>query len=541
MAYRNLDEFLIRLEQADDLIHHTSHPITESVIYERSVDSATQPEQDNHVLWFEGMNNSPFPVVTNIFSTERRMAWGFRLDNLTQLEQRLAKLLDPSIPNGFGGLMQRAGDFFSVFRSISAERKRISSAQSQQVIISDAADLTILPALRTPHDAECATITFTQMITHIDDQQNMCLTDVKIRDARTLLIPKQALTMTETNTNIPTAIIIGGDPATMWCGLAPLPDKIDPYLLAGWIRGKPVRFTEGISQPINVPADAEIIIEGEIDLLSKDSNHDNDYIMTVTAITHRNDAVFPVITAHDRRWLHKAVERLFMPVMRLILPEVHDMNLPFEYGLHNLALISINKHYAGQAHKVMHGLWGMGQLALLKTIIVVDADVDVQQSESVLTHILDNVDPAGDIMHVHGLRQDHLTGHRIGDKIGIDATRKPDTIHRDMQLDDDKLSANIIGKYRVYGRFVLVAKHSETCDVGKIMSTIHGVQPHAFVIVVDYGTPLDDSHAIATNILTNVEWTRDITTHITHGLIGIDATHSKIQQEDRTESYVSKT
>ncbi|MEQ9030113.1 MAG: UbiD family decarboxylase, partial [Aggregatilineales bacterium] len=290
MPYRNLDEFLIRLEQDGELIHRENLSQSDSLPH-------------TNALWIED-ENTHFPVVLNIFGTHKRMAWALGLDELETLNVRLSKLLDLKLPNGIGGMMSRAGELFTLFRSIDIARGKTQHAPVQQHHETDAPDATIFPY---------RTITMAQVISKKSDgSQFMFLSDVEIVDAKTLRLPHHDGVLVD----LPVAVVIGGDPSAMWCGFAPLPAAVDPYLLAGWLRGKPVPMANALTQPLRLPADAEIIIEGIISAQETDGM----MALTVTAISHRDGAVFPVMCMDEDSaetiWIYKAVERLFMPLLK---------------------------------------------------------------------------------------------------------------------------------------------------------------------------------------------------------------------------------
>jgi 4-hydroxy-3-polyprenylbenzoate decarboxylase len=214
-------------------------------------------------------------------------------------------------------------------------------------------------------------------------------------------------------------------------------------MLAGWLRGKPVPLARCVTQPLEVPADAEIVIEGYVDpqerrLEGPFGDHTGYYtpaepypVMHVTAITHRRDPIYPTTVVGrppmEDYWMGKAIERLFLPLMRLFLPEIVDVNMPAEGVFHNLVLVSIKKRYPGQARKVINGLWGMGLMMLAKCIVVLDAHVDVQDVSQVMFYALNNVDWARDVIIQEGPVDalDHASYRpNFGGKIGIDATAK---------------------------------------------------------------------------------------------------------------------
>jgi 4-hydroxy-3-polyprenylbenzoate decarboxylase len=242
---------------------------------------------------------------------------------------------------------------------------------------------------------------------------------------------------------IPVAVGLGGDPPVVWCGSAPLPPGIDEFLLAGWLRGKPVELVRCVTQPIEAPANAEFVIEGYVDPDERApegpfGDHTGYYtpvddypVLHVTAITHRRRPIYPTtivgIPPMEDYWMGKATERLFLPLMRLFMGEIVDVNMPAEGVFHNLVLVSIRKRFPGHARKVINGLWGLGLMMLAKCIIVFDADVDVQNVSQAMFYALNNVDWAHDVIIQEGPTDalDHAS-HRFafGGKIGIDATRK---------------------------------------------------------------------------------------------------------------------
>jgi 4-hydroxy-3-polyprenylbenzoate decarboxylase len=214
-------------------------------------------------------------------------------------------------------------------------------------------------------------------------------------------------------------------------------------MLAGFLRGSPVEFVKAVSQPLEVPAQAEIILEGYVDLADYRSegpfgDHTGYYTpieqfpaFHVTAITHRKDPFYPAtvvgIPPMEDYWMGKATERLFLPLIRLFLPEAVDICMPAEGVFHNLVLVSVQKRYPGHARKAMHALWGLGLLMLAKCIVIVDEWVDVQDLSQVAWQVLGNVDWSRDIMVSEGPvdQLDHASYHpSYGGKIGIDATAK---------------------------------------------------------------------------------------------------------------------
>jgi 4-hydroxy-3-polyprenylbenzoate decarboxylase len=248
----------------------------------------------------------------------------------------------------------------------------------------------------------------------------------------------------ETGTRMPVAIFLGGDPLFTFCATAPLPDDLDEFLLAGYLRKKSVELVKCETNDLEVPADADFVIEGYVDPrepLREEGpfgDHTGYYtlpepypVLHITAITHRKEAVYPAtivgIPPMEDFYLGSASVKLFLPILKMTFPEIADLALPAEGVFHNLAFVSIRKSYPMQAYKIMHGLWGMGQMMFTKYIVVVDDDVDVHNTREVLFRLCANTDPQRDSIFTKGPADvlDHATSDiAIGSKLGIDATKK---------------------------------------------------------------------------------------------------------------------
>ena len=248
----------------------------------------------------------------------------------------------------------------------------------------------------------------------------------------------------EKGERMPVSVFLGGDPVYTFCATAPLPDGLDELLLAGYLRRKSVPMVKCETNALEVPANADIVIEGYVDPTEplRDEgpfgDHTGYYTLAdkypafhITAITHRRDAIYPSTIVGkppmEDFYIGSASVRLFMPIFRMNFPEIVDIALPAEGVFHNLVFVSIRKTYPMQAYKIMHGLWGMGQMMFTKYIVVVDDDVDVHDTSEVLFHIGANTDPKRDTIFTRGPADvlDHATTEfAIGSKLGLDATKK---------------------------------------------------------------------------------------------------------------------
>jgi 4-hydroxy-3-polyprenylbenzoate decarboxylase len=452
MAYRSLSDFVAMLEQRGHL-RRVRTPVSPELEITEITDRISKGPLDRNVaLLFERVNGSDYPVLINSLGHPQRMAWALGVNELDDLSRRMAALLDMQLPRGAGQVIGRAGQLLEVLRAVGVTPAFARSAPVQEkVYTGDAVDLGQLPILRCwPEDAG-RYITLPSVITRdpVGGGRNVGMYRLQVRDRCTLGMHWQLHKGGAEHARragdrpIPVAVSLGGDPAVMWCGSVPLPPGMDELLLAGWLRGKPVELARCVSQPLEVPANAEFVIEGYVDpaeLAPEGPFGDHtgyytppaDYpVMHVTAITQRRDAIYPAtvvgIPPMEDYWMGKAAERLFLPLMKLFMGEIVDVAMPAAGVFHNLVLVSIRKRFPGHARKVINGLWGLGLMMLARCIVVFDAEVDVQATETAMFHALNNVDWARDVVIQTGPTDalDHASYQfAFGGKIGIDATRK---------------------------------------------------------------------------------------------------------------------
>ncbi len=454
MPYKDLREFISRLENQNELVR-INQPVSPILEITEITDRVCKGHaKRNAALLFEHVIGSNMPVLINAFGSAERMAMALGVNRLDDLNENLSRLIDMRLPQGFGGVLERGQELLNALRSIGLSPKKVRRAACQEIVYKDNPSLDLLPILQSwPKDGG-RFITLPQVITR-DPQtgvRNVGMYRLQVVDQHTLLMhwqrhkggaEHQRVAQEIHQSHIPAAIVLGGDPASIWCASAPLPPNIDEYLLAGYLRGKPVEFVDCVSQPLQVPAQAEIILEGYVDLNDfrpegPFGDHTGYYTpielfpaFHITAITQRQDAIYPTtvvgIPPMEDAWMGKATERLFLPLIRLFIPEVVDICMPAEGVFHNLVLVSIRKRFPGQAHKVIFGLWGLALLSLAKAIVVVDEWVDVQNPSQTAWQALGNVDWSHDVIISNGPvdQLDHASYQpSFGGKIGIDATAK---------------------------------------------------------------------------------------------------------------------
>jgi 4-hydroxy-3-polyprenylbenzoate decarboxylase len=454
MVFRDLRDFIRELEKRGELARVRVPVDPELEITEITDRLSKGPASQNKALLFESVNGSNMPVLINAFGSAARMALALNVSDLEELNHNLAKTIELKLPQGFGEALNRGRDLLDVLRSIGLGPKIVKDAPAQEIVVTHQPSLSKLPILKCwPLDGG-RYITLPQVITRdpVTSVRNVGLYRLQVKDDQTLMMHWQRhkggaeherVAQESHQPRIPCVIAFGGDPAAMWAASAPLPPNIDEYLLAGYLRGRPVEFVKCVTQPIEAPANAEIVIEGYVDPNEHDlegpfGDHTGFYtpadrfpVFHVTAMTHRSDAIYPTTIVGqppmEDYWMGKATERLFLPLLRLFLGEVVDYNMPAEGVFHNLVIVSIRKRFPGHPQKVMFGLWGLGLLMLAKAIVVVDENVNVHDLSDVAWRVLGNVDWKRDVTLVEGAvdQLDHSAlRDSFGGKIGIDATAK---------------------------------------------------------------------------------------------------------------------
>ncbi|BDE04839.1 menaquinone biosynthesis decarboxylase [Vulcanimicrobium alpinum] len=446
MAYDSLAAFARALRAAGELatIDAEVDPRLEiSEITDRVVKAG------GPALLFSHVRGSRFPVLTNQFGSERRAAMAFGARTLREVEERLRRTIDLAVPPTLGAKVTRLADL--AFAGRAAMPVRVKGAAPSQAVVIDPPDLRQLPVLTTwPLDGG-PFVTLPLVFTRDPQTRrpNVGMYRVQIYDGTTAGMHwqrhKQGRAHAEKwGRRIPVAVVIG-DPVLTYAATAPLPPIIDELAFAGFLRGKPMRMTNAVSVDLDVPADAEFVIEGYVDnddlrVEGPFGDHTGVYsaadlypTLHVTAITHRADAIWGATVVGkppmEDAWLGKATERIFLPLLQMVVPEIVDYNLPVEGGFHNLVIVAVRKSYPGQAKKVMNALWGLGHMMMLtRCIVVVDHDVDVHDVRGVVWNALNNVDPARDFVVMPGPVDDldHAGSYELalGNKLGIDATRK---------------------------------------------------------------------------------------------------------------------
>ena len=445
MAYSNLRDFIRALEKKKDLkrIPFEVDPILEITEFaDRAVKSG------GPALLFEKPKGSAIPVLINAFASEERMQLALEVDSIDEVAARIVEFLEMKKPEGIMGKLKmlpklaEAGSFFP---------KTVDRAPCQEVVKTEGLSLFDYPILQCwPQDAG-RFITLPMVFSRNPDtgKRNCGMYRMQVFDERTAGMHWQTHKQGAehyrrvTSTRMEVAVAIGCDPATIYSAILPLPPDLDEMLFSGFLRGDGVEMVKCKTVDLEVPAESEIVLEGYVNLgeLRTEGpfgDHTGFYslagdypVFHVTAITQRKDAIYAATIVGpppmEDFYMGRAIERIFLPLMRLQLPEVRDISMPAEGVFHNLILVAIRKSYPGHARKVMSAIWGLGQAMFSKCIVVVDEDVDVQNHREVVWKALNNIDPERDIQFTLGPVDslDHASRLQdYGSKMGIDATRK---------------------------------------------------------------------------------------------------------------------
>jgi 4-hydroxy-3-polyprenylbenzoate decarboxylase len=445
MAFDSLGEFVRALRKAGELkeIKVPVNPYLEiSEISDRVVKAG------GPALLFTNVIGSRYPVLTNQFGSERRMALAFGARTIEEVAGRIRAAVDLRVPQSAGG---KLGKLLSLGALASAIPHTVRHAPVQEVVELEP-DLRELPVLTTwPMDGG-PFITLPLVVTKdpVSGTQNLGMYRVQVYDRCTTGMHWQRhkqgrAQAAKWGRRVPVAVVVGADPAVTYAATAPLPPIVDEISLAGFLRGRSVNLVKCKTIDLKVPADAEFVLEGYVDnedlrVEGPFGDHTGvyslaDYFPTfhVQCVTRRRNPIYSATVVGkppmEDAWLGKATERFFLPLLQLVVPEIVDYNLPVEGGFHNLCIVAVKKSYPGQAKKVMNALWGLGHMMMLtRCLIVVDHDVDVQDLRAVTWFALNNVDPSRDLVVMPGPVDDldHSGSYlpSLGHKLGIDATRK---------------------------------------------------------------------------------------------------------------------
>ena len=457
MTLDNLRDFIAAIDAAGELVR-VAEPVRARLDVAEIADRCMKMPGGGPALLFEHVllengARSAYPVAINLFGSMRRMCLGLGVDQLDDVGDRISEMLELKVPEGLMGKLAMLPRLAEMAK-FPPKVKGGKPACQELVLRGDDINLDAIPFLTTwPQDGG-RYITLPMVITRdpVKGIRNVGMYRVQVLGRDTLAMHWQRhkvgaahwREMAERGEKMPVVIALGGDPASIYSGSAPLPPTIDEFIFAGFLRRSPVELAKAVTCELEVPAEAEMVIEGYIDpaedlvMEGPFGDHTGFYSLAdlypkvhVSAVTMRKHPVYPATLVGrppmEDFYLGHATERIFLPLLRLTVPEIVDYHMPAPGIFHNLVFVSIDKQYPGQAYKVMHALWGQGLMSLAKVLVILDKDVNVQDPDEAWWVALNHIDPARDVIFTRGPVDvlDHASQHfTYGSKMGIDATRK---------------------------------------------------------------------------------------------------------------------
>ncbi len=457
MSYKSLASFITALESAGELVRireFVSPDLEITEIADRMV------KNGGKAMLFEN-NGTDFPVLINAFASDRRICLALGINTLDDIEHDLARLIKDFL-GPKAGFMDKMKLLPRLKMVASWMPKSVRGRGACQEIVMERPDLSKIPVLTCwPADGgPFITLPAVHTIDPVTGIRNLGMYRMQVFSPEMTGMhwhmhkgsARHYHQYRELGKRMPVTVTLGGDPAYTYAATAPLPENLDEYLLAGFLRKKRVELVKCLTNELEVPGDVDFVIEGYVDpaeeliLEGPFGDHTGYYSLAgyfprfhVTCITHRKNAIYPTtivgIPPQEDGWIGKATERIFLtPIKMTVAPEVTDMHMPVEGVFHNITLVSINKTYPGNAPKIMSALWGAGQMMFNKIMVVTDAGVHLTDYLSLGRTISEQVDPIDDIHFLRGPVDilDHSSSkYAYGSKIGIDATKKvPEELHR---------------------------------------------------------------------------------------------------------------
>ncbi len=572
--YKDLQEFVQTLEKAGELLR-IKYPVSSNLEITEITDIASKAKGGGKALLFENVKGYSFPVLTNAFGSYKRISMALGVSDLEELASRVRQFIEFATgkkPKRLSEALKLGFEFIRFF-----PRKYKGKPPCQEVVYTGKnVNLGKLPILKCwPKDGG-PFITLPVVITKSLEtgKRNAGMYRLQFYDRNTTgmhwHIHKDGShyfqEYRKKGLKMPVAVAIGSDPATIYSATAPLPRGIDEILFSGFIRRRPVEMAKCITIDMEVPAHAEFVLEGYVDpyeirMEGPFGDHTGYYsledfypVFHVTAITHKKNPIYPATIVGrppmEDCYLAKATERIFLPLIQAVFPEIYDYWLPWEGVFHNITVVAIKKEYPRHAHKIMNALWGQGQMAFCKVIVVVDEDINIKNPKEVVRHILNSVDFSRDLLFSEGILDvlDHSSPNPFyGSKLGIDATRPhplegernifkgyqgkvklPSEVLKILKEISPAIKDCYIPDLGTLHRPILLSFKQEVKDSWRPSKFGHVILEHPELIefsifaIFDEGVNLKDGSMIFWKLFNNVDPKRDII--INDGRIFINAT-----------------
>ena len=576
-AFNNLNEFINELNKVGEM-RYIDEAVSPILDISKHTDSESKSAGGGKALYFRNVKGSSFPVAANLFGSQRRIGIALGVGDLDELGARVKTYFDFNPPKTLKQAFKMLPMALEALQFFPRPFRRGTPPCQETVLKGDMVDLNMLPVLQCwPEDAG-RFITLPLVITKSlkTGKRNMGMYRMQIYDRNTTgmhwHIHKDGAhyfnEYVQAGKRMPVAVAIGADPAAIYAATAPMPQGLDEIIMAGFIRKKPVRMAKCLTIDMEVPAEAEFILEGYVDPQERRregpfGDHTGYYsladdypVFHVTAITHRSNPVYSTTLVGrppmEDCYLGKATERIFLPMLQTVFPEIADYHFPWEGVFHNIVIVAIDKEYSGHAQKIMSGLWGQGQMSFCKTIVIVDKQIDLQDPRNVLDTLLANLDSSSDITIVKGILDvlDHASPlPNFGSKLGIDLTERfkdePPRIEKKAPVnllsratvknlilsnvsgaaDCLPLAENSAEQHPVLNAIMAVSIEKKSNRSGKAIATdilmLEDLGAYNIFILFDKEIDLDDAPLILWKLFNNVDPERDITIH--DGRVVIDA------------------
>jgi 4-hydroxy-3-polyprenylbenzoate decarboxylase len=557
MAYSGLSSFISALEDKNELLRIKTFvdPLLEiTEVTDRITKSGGK------ALLFEN-TGTDFPVLINTFGSDERMSMAIGRNNLDEAGEEIISILN-NISDSSGGFLKKLSALPQLFRIAGFLPSKLRKKGTCQQVIHMNPDLGILPVLKCwPYDGgRFITLPMVHTIHPETGKTNVGMYRMQVLDKNTTAMHWQRHktganhfeAWKKTNKRMPVSVALGGDPVYTYSATAPLPENLDEYILAGFLRKKKVQLVRCITNSLFVPYDADIILEGYVDP-SEDliwegpfGDHTGFYSLAdwypkfhITCITHSGNAIYPAtivgIPPQEDAWLAKATEKLFLaPVKMTIQPEIEDFHMPDAGIAHNLVVVRIKKSYPGQGMKVISSLLGAGQMMFTKYLVVVSGDINIRNYRELLIHVFENADFANDILFCRGPLDvlDHSSdSFSFGGKAGVDATIKMiEEGERGESVKSENravvirnisslIDRDLIKKFNSGLKFdnipilIVTVNRAEDPDViDKVAEMFSKIDPGGIfrlILVIDHTVNPDDFHTVAWQILGNSDPHRD--------------------------------
>ncbi|MCX6253007.1 MAG: menaquinone biosynthesis decarboxylase [Bacteroidia bacterium] len=557
MAYSGLTGFITALEKKDELrrIKTFIDPILEITEITDRISKA-----GGKALLFEN-TGTDFPVLINAFGSDERMAMAIGRKNLNEAGVEIESIFN-NLTDNTGTLFKKISALPTLFKLTGILPSRLKRKGTCQQVIHRIPDLGILPVLKCwPHDGgRFITLPMVHTMHPETGKTNVGMYRMQVLDKKTTAMHWQRHktganhfeAWKKTNKKMPVSVALGGDPVYTYSATAPLPENINEYILAGFLRKKKVKLVRCITNDLYVPSDADIVLEGYVDPAEEPvwegpfGDHTGFYSLAdwypkfhVTCITHSKKAVYPAtivgVPPHEDAWLAKTTEKVFLsPVRMTIQPEIEDFHMPDAGIAHNLVIVKIKKTYPGQGMKVISSLFGAGQMMFTKYLVVVSGDINIRNYKELLVHAFGNVDFSKDLLFSHGPLDvlDHSSDTiSFGGKVGIDATikhieeettgNKPGTGNNpgDFNIINNFFDRNLIRNFNLnlfkedIPILIIAVNRYEDGDVIEKVKNLFRINDHTgvfrLILTVDHTVDPDDLFMVAWQLLGNTDPKRD--------------------------------